>query len=142
MNLQKKLENLKGKSWMFNSNIHEVLQFKIEDDNFIIVTNKSWLTFPIKDAREVLMEFLPVENDKQIEESTTAPVSISLAIDIPVRDLSSSLKTVISQLNSRDTISPAEMKKMEQLNKTAQTIINLGKLQLDYFRISNAIEKK
>lgn len=127
MRLADKLEKLKNKQWMYNTRIQKVLQTRVNEDSIEIVTDLNWYTFPIGKAEAALEEFLPVEQKGLVKVST----------DLPVQELSLSLSKVIAKLDVDEEIPAAELKKYDAINKTVQTVINLGKLKLDILKAGN-----
>ena len=74
MNIANRLQYLKGKTWLYNTLEHNVIDSMIVEDTIIISTDRGMLKIPVDDAQKKLTEFFEVHKEpKKNGSSNTLP---------------------------------------------------------------------
>ena len=126
--MPKNLNDLIGKTWMYNAYNQHVFNYKIIDGKIIISTDKEVISFNEEDIDQELNNFLPVENDLYL------PATIDKS-QILVFNESKSLSNTISETIEKLKTDPKFIPQAAEINKYINSAIQLGKVQLDAMKL-------
>ncbi len=128
MQLEKRLDSMIGKSYMYKTFIHRIISYEHISSTILLHTNKETITFTSSQAEKKLDEFLPVANI--IEPAEAKPAVNNLVLyekikeDLP--NLTDIIKGNIAKLqSSREYIPQAAA-----INESINSLVNLVKLEI------------
>ena len=63
--IETRLAAMKGRSWMYNTRIHKLINYKIDTVEFKvqIITDRAWLDIPLPEAAKELKNFLEADDE-------------------------------------------------------------------------------
>jgi len=130
MQLENKLLQMKGNSFMHMANVHKVINFKIIDDKTVhLVTDKNWFEIPVAKADKELREnFIPVE-----PESAVNGADMVIYNQAKNANLIGVLVSNIETLQKDKSFVP----QAKQIAANVQTIINAAKLEIEIKKLKN-----
>lgn len=120
MKLEEKLKSMVNKIWMHNAILHKLLSFKITEDEVILVTDKKWITIPLKKINFELESFLPTAEENEFENKIT----------VFQPDNKQSMKEVIADNIKRLQTNPAFISQAKEINNQVKTMVSMAKLEL------------
>lgn len=126
MKLSDKLFSMQNKTWMYNSRLHKIINYKINDENVQIVTDKEWFTFPLTKINSVLEQFLPAEEEKPSE----------TRVAIFNGNGKTSLRELVLENIENIRKDASYIPKAKALNEQVKTMIEMAKLEIDYKKLT------
>lgn len=123
--LEDRIRNMVGKKYLYNANEQKVLSYRFENNNLIIVTNRTWVEVPITAANKKLDEFLPIES----EENSMALISLQ-------RENRESLINLIQDNIAKIKNNPEYIKQAKEINSQVRTILDIVKTELQIHKAS------
>jgi len=122
MNLKNKLEQMKGKLFLYKTFQHRIIQIKINGDQetIEIVTDKDWLIFSIMEIEGKLKDFLPISDEK----------ATSALISLPADTSQSLAKTIIDNIDKLKD-NPGYVQQAAAINKSINTLISLARAEIE-----------
>lgn len=131
MELQKKLDDMIGKSFMYNAKVYKVLKYyQTIDGTVTIATDKELLSFDNRKIKDELKNFLPVAD----ENSSTA-LTVLGRDKTALNELVTTLKENITLVKeSKDNIPTAKA-----INDAVKSIIDVAKLEIEAIKITKNI---
>lgn len=117
--LSSKLEEMKGKLYLFRTENYRLINYKINEETVDIVTNHRWFSIPLDDkAWRFISEFLEVEEENP-------EVELSLFTPQSTNQLRNVMLDSIEQLKTN----PGYVKQANAINQTINTMINCAKME-------------
>lgn len=125
--MEKTLEKFKGKHFMYNTKVHQLINYKKTDEGgFIVSTDKQIFVVDGEyEQKEFASKMLEVDEPAISKELTTTP---SYQAPEAFGKLSDRLMDMLEKVAEN----PECIDQAKAVNDTAQTMINLGKLQLEH----------
>lgn len=126
MKLADKLNNMKNKTWMYNTRLHKILNFKVTETEVQIVTDKDWLTFSITKINTALDQFLPANEEKQ----NVTSIALFQGNGKPA------LKDLVLENIENIKKDVNYIPKAKALNEQIKTMIEMAKLEIEYKKLA------
>jgi len=120
MQVSERLQQLEGKTWMYNTVLHSVAKTRVTETGFDVVSDKGFMSFKLGEVDRVMKEFLPVADETERGVVLTGEV-------FPVHSVVGTIMEGIEKLKQDKDFIP----QAEAINRSAQTIINLAKVLVD-----------
>lgn len=117
---------MQNKTWMYNSRLHKIINYKIGDESVQIVTDKEWFTFPITKINSVLEQFLPAQEEKPSE----------TRVAIFNGNGKTSLRELVLENIENIRKDASYIPKAKALNEQVKTMIDIAKLEIDYKKLT------
>jgi len=128
--LKEKLDKMLNQTWLYNTRLHQLLSYKIDDKSVTIVTDRDWLTFRIGDMERKLKEFLEVEQDDEFEGDKGKQMILFKANE----SFSGLEKTILDNIKKLKEDNDF-IKQANAINQSANTLINLMKTQIELVKL-------
>jgi len=126
MELEKKLDNMVGNTYMYNTRNYKILKYYTQNGTIILATDRELLNFKTEKTEEELKQFLPVD------ESTSSAVTIFGKNKSELNSLLTAIKENIELIKKDDKNIP----KAKAINESVKSIIEVFKLEIDAVKIT------
>lgn len=127
MQLQKTLDGMVGKTFLFKSRTHKIIKTRSNDGNIQIVTDKDWLEISEKE----LKQFLPA-----------APEKDSSLVVLTKRDPTlKSLRTTLIETIEKVKVDKEYIDQAVVINNSIKTVIDMAKFDLETLKFANKIDQ-
>ena len=127
LKIKRKLEDMTGKSFLFNAREIRINSFQINDDLIIVAADKDIFTWSSDEALDRIREFMPIEKESEID-------SKDLMV-MPDRKQLTSLKDVIMDNIEQVKKDRTYVQQANAVNKSISTLINVANLELQYIKM-------
>lgn len=128
MLLENRLNKMIGKSFMYKTFIHKIVNYKITAETVIIGTDKEVYVFQYKEINRHLDDFLEVENENEPDNNT----AVTLFTQNAAVDFLNEIKLNINDIK-KDV---KNIDKAKAINECLNTMINFGRLQVEMAKLS------
>jgi hypothetical protein len=145
MQLEKRLDEMKGKTFLINTFEHTILNYKITDEEVEIETNKRKINIPIGKAEKQLTEYLPVDIPHGLpvvqNHGKNNGNGENLALYNQIKeDLPNLRKIVIGNIEKIQQ-DKSFIPQAQATNESINAMVNMLKLELQVMKLKNMGEK-
>jgi len=123
--LSQYLKDMVGKTFMYETHLHRILSYEIQDGICTVVTDKKWIKFPESRGLKKLREFLEAPDEEKQE--------LALKI-LPKNGELTDLKKILVENIKRVQNDEKFVQQANAINKSVNAVINLGKLEISFFK--------
>jgi len=128
--IKKALNDLIGKKILYNTREYSIKDWRSKEGIIIIVAEPEWIELIETTAfGKIKKEFLPIEDDKTYD--------LSL---LPSNGASKQLKEILLENIKSVTKDPEYVNQANAINKSAQALINLVRLELEMVKLKSKID--
>jgi hypothetical protein len=129
--LSDRLEHMKGNTFTYAAQVHCVLDYKIDDEKFIIKTNVTEFSRKLESAEEFLKYWAPATQTglAVIDENKQVAVYVEQERS-QADDLIAILKENIAKIQEN----PGYISQAQAVNENVKSIIDIQKMKLDYIK--------
>lgn len=148
MQIESTLHDMIGKTFMFKNNNHKILRYKLDDITAVVVTDFKDISFPVKEAKVRLQEFLPV--DEVMIHHHSVPDSLDYdhapmakLPDLIIHKEAKSLGEIIMQNIKAIQDSPTKenMAKAEAINDQVKSLLDICKIEVEAMKVAAFVHK-
>jgi len=126
MNLQQRLDEMIGRSFLINTREHRIVRYRFNDDSVEIVTDKKTFEFSCDEVEKEIAEFLPIGNDK-----------VDALELLPKKNELVELKATIMENIKKVKRDKAYIPQANSINSSINTLINMAKLDITFMKLMN-----
>ena len=126
MKIEKELQSMVGKTYLYNTRELRVDNYRIKDDLVIVATDKEIFTWSLDDAGNHIRDFMPVDNEG---------VTARDLVVMPDKKQLNNLKAVIMDNIDKVKQDRNYVQQANAVNKSIGTLINVANLELQYMKM-------
>lgn len=123
--IAERLKDMQNKTWMYKTKLHKIINYKINDTNIEIVTDKDWFVIPVNKINVTLAEFLAAEEEKRN----------NINITLFQGNNKLALKDLVIENIEKIKKDPGYIPVAKALNEQLKTMIQMAKLEIEYKKI-------
>lgn len=142
LKIQTTLENMKGKLFSHNLKEHRVLRFTVSDHRMKVVTDRSDFDVPLEHAKDLLEDFLPIDESKPFLPAARAERrDVALMPQTSISANAAKLSEIILGNIEKVKEDPAYIPQANAINDQLKSLIELGKAEVEGMKVQVMLQK-